>query len=113
VHDVLGAGPSPDCQFRVVATDGHVVAVAGEIDEGVVDAFRAALRPPDVRAVDLSLVTFLNSSGLRVLIEARGARSGRGGLELRNPSRQVRRVLELTGLDSWLTADEQRPPPAP
>jgi stage II sporulation protein AA (anti-sigma F factor antagonist) len=104
------ADPSVGERFRVVGSEGNVVEVAGEIDEDVVDAFRDVLRRPEITAVDMALVTFLNSSGLRILIEAHGERTEiGGGLELRNPSRQVQRVLEITGLVEMFTAGNGSP----
>ncbi|MFN3649512.1 MAG: STAS domain-containing protein [Armatimonadota bacterium] len=49
--------------------------------------------------VDLSGVSFMDSSGLGVLIHVlREARELGGDLCIRNPSREVRRILQVTGL---------------
>ena len=49
--------------------------------------------------VDMSDVTFMDSSGLRVLVEAQQrAESGGPSLVLRSPSRQITRLLDLAGL---------------
>jgi anti-anti-sigma factor len=74
--------------------------VSGELERSTVDGFEAVLdgaRASTSRLVlDLSHVTFVDSSGVRSLIrlgQALGA-----ALVLRDPSPRVRRVLELRGL---------------
>jgi anti-sigma B factor antagonist len=81
-----------------------VVVVAGELDVATAPALRDALlgllrddAVPDV-AVDLSAVTFLDSSGLGVLLMgARRWASAQKRFVLREPSRVALRVIDLTG----------------
>jgi len=71
------------------------LAAAPELDR----VLRAAVTPdqPDRHLVlDLAAVTFLNGSGLRPLVRARRRLNDR--FWLANPSRQVRRLLDLTAL---------------
>lgn len=77
--------------------------------EGEIDSFSAAqlasrlAGDPAVDVVDLSGVTFIDSSGLRVLVEAHQQRIDRGGrLALRAPSASVQRLLEISGLAGHL-----------
>jgi anti-anti-sigma factor len=93
------------------------VAVAGEIDLSTADLLRArlltvlsALRPQRLE-VDLAAVTFLDCSGITVLVVA-GNIAARTGCQLRitNPQPIVRRVLDLTGLLGVLTADFEQAP---
>ncbi|WP_433789421.1 STAS domain-containing protein [Actinoplanes sp. CA-252034] len=94
------------------------VAVAGEIDLSTVDMLRAKLLNvlsalhPDRIEVDLAGVTFLDCSGLTVLIVA-GNAAARTGCQLRimNPQPLVRRVLDLAGLLDVLTAEFDKAPP--
>ncbi|GGN32605.1 anti-sigma factor antagonist [Streptomyces kronopolitis] len=82
-----------------------VVVLAGEVDlclvpelREVIDALTAEDRAWLV--LDLEQVTFMDSSGLGVLVYGiRGAEALGGGLRLAGPGVQVRRLLELTGLD--------------
>lgn len=76
----------------------------GEIDAGSVDqlsdmlhgALRAGAHEVDV---DLRHVTFMDTTALRVLKNARESLSSAGGyLCLRNPQAQVRQLLRLTAL---------------
>jgi len=81
-----------------------LLSVAGEIDLATAEAFRDQLRRLIAEAhspalVDLSGVTFMDSSGVDALASAR-RRAGDAGVELIlvAPSPPVRRVLELTAL---------------
>lgn len=50
-------------------------------------------------ALDLAAIRFIDSSGLRVIIQARQEAAGRGHtFVLRQPSATARRLLEVTGL---------------
>lgn len=96
--------------------DGVVtLAAAGEVDMGAVVALGSAiqdtLNPPghvDV-VVGLARVTFLDCAGIGALVAGRNTAVSRGcGYLVINPQRQVRRVLELTGVRTALTG---RPEP--
>ncbi len=85
-----------------------MVRPVGEFDLAGVEAVEEALRPLEhafsTVLVDLREVEFLDSTGLRTLLQA-DARSRRNGFELQiinSDSGQVRRVLELTGMDKKL-----------
>jgi hypothetical protein len=53
--------------------------------------------------VDLAQVTFLDSSGLALISGARRKAIDRGGnLVVCNPQPVVLRVMEITGLDTWV-----------
>jgi anti-sigma B factor antagonist len=85
--------------------DGRtVVHVSGEIDLQFADELRdAGLKAASDSgfAMNLSEVSFIDSSGLAALIEINNAIDlhGHGRLTLMAPSRSVRRILELTGLE--------------
>jgi anti-sigma B factor antagonist len=87
-----------------------IVRVSGEIDIATtpeVDEAVARLTTPDI-VLDLSEVTFMGSSGLASLLRAsRRATELGGSLVLRQPSRAVRDLLEMTHLtDRFTIADE-------
>jgi anti-sigma B factor antagonist len=86
--------------------DGEVViCIGGEIDQANSDDFRAAVEP-HIRAratliLDLAGVTFMDSSGLKVLLQTRLEKvADDGAFMLRNPSPAVRLLLAATNLDS-------------
>ncbi|MGA5499271.1 STAS domain-containing protein [Streptomyces cinereoruber] len=88
------------------ATDNiHVVSLAGEIDHATSDTLRQALAFPDTpcpRVVaDMRQVTFMDSSGINVLITAHHALAGDGGwLRLAGPATLVMRTISIVGLDT-------------
>jgi anti-anti-sigma factor len=57
--------------------------------------------------LDTSGVSFLDSTGLRILVET-ARRLGAGNLILSDPPRIVRRLIEITGLEEMLPME----PPA-
>ena len=85
-----------------------MVRPVGEFDLAGVEAVEEALRPLEHAfgkvIIDLRGVEFLDSTGLRCLLQA-DARSRRNGSELQiinSDGGQVQRVLELTGMDKKL-----------
>ena len=81
-----------------------VVQLTGELDlynaHAVRDAlFAVAAGRPDRVVVDLSAVTFIDSTGLGVLIEARTKLTNRRAFLLAAPGLETRRALEISGLD--------------
>ncbi|OZV75197.1 hypothetical protein CA850_29165 [Micromonospora echinospora] len=98
-------------EVRVRATDrGDVVlSPAGELDMSTVGtletALVAALNRPDLQEclVDLAEVSFLDSTGLRVLIEGFSLARERGrSLRVANPQPAVERVLRITSVGPLL-----------
>lgn len=90
-----------------------VIALSGEIDMAGLDELRSAIEPHLAQAqtvvLDLSDVTFADSTLIRVLVEARGKAGEIGGvLHVRNPSDQVRQVLTIGELDDLVHAEVDR-----
>lgn len=88
--------------------DGLNVVVSGELDIGTVPDLVVALRRAEASdaamiAVDMSHVTFVDSTGIHALIAA-DLRSRRNGNRLRFTAgpEQLRRLLRLTGADRRL-----------
>ncbi|WP_414930760.1 STAS domain-containing protein [Streptomyces sp. Je 1-369] len=89
------------------AVDGvRIVALHGEIDHAVKDEFSQALipedgGPPPRTVVDLSDVTFMDSSGINVFIAAHHTvKDAQGWLRIAAPRESVLRVIQLIGLDA-------------
>jgi anti-sigma B factor antagonist len=82
------------------------VTISGEIDIATSQAMRDALATGPGREhleVDLSAVTFMDASGIGVLLAARQKAVDSGGsLTLRAPSWAVRRLTRVLGLDELL-----------
>jgi anti-anti-sigma factor len=86
---------------------GRVIALRGELDactrRGLVEQLSGP--PGSLIVIDLAELTFVDSSGLGLLCEARRKAIEDGGtLVLSNPVPMVERVLEITGLDTWIAA---------
>ncbi|MGW6732410.1 STAS domain-containing protein [Streptomyces sp. NPDC055013] len=86
----------------------RVVTARGEIDQTVQEVFSRALSEDDrvvpTRIVlDLGGVTFMDSSGINVLLTAhREASATHGWLRLACPRDAVLRVLQLVGVDTLI-----------
>ncbi|HEX7166421.1 MAG TPA: STAS domain-containing protein [Acidimicrobiales bacterium] len=100
--------------FRVLtAIDGGVAVlrVTGELDAATAPTLDEYVRRVEAEqqvldeiVVDIGDVTFIDSSGLSVLVAAhKRLRREDTGLVVANPSSQARRVFEIAGLHSVLT----------
>jgi anti-anti-sigma factor len=106
-RDEPGVAEGPEPEFRVVvsaAAKFTLVVPVGELDLATapeLEAVLAAHTGPVV--VDLRKLSFVDASGLRVLLEAE-ARSRQDGMNLRFIAAQnVRRLFELAGEPDRLT----------
>ena len=83
--------------------------VSGEIDAHTAPTLAAAMTelPSGVVTVDVAGVSFMDSSGLRVLIEAATrAREGGGDLIICNATPGIARLIEISGLAGQLRLDD-------
>jgi anti-anti-sigma factor len=100
-----GRGPNiePLSIRDTVDAGRHTLALSGELDLGSANELEQAVREVCASGAELVLdlreVTFMDSTGLRVLIVA-GALCEENGHELRIvPGEDIQRILEMTGLD--------------
>jgi anti-sigma B factor antagonist len=109
---------SPATFFGITASaNGALVTVCGEVDlltaprlgRALEAAATTRLRCGHHRVVlDVSAVTFMDASGLRVLVSAmRRLTSSGGSLTLRCPTPEVRRLLSITGLTDFLPEQDR------
>jgi anti-anti-sigma factor len=86
--------------------DGTVVTVCGEIDLETCAELSAALATLDGSrnvSLDLGDVSYIDSTGLRVLLTARDAAEKAGGsLRVSTSSNIVARLIEITGANELL-----------
>lgn len=88
-----------------------VVALAGELDLYNANDVREALvgvcaeEPPRL-IVDLAEVTFIDSTALGVLIEARSRMANRRAFLLAAPGMETKRALEISGLDKHFSVHD-------
>jgi anti-sigma B factor antagonist len=98
------AGPDEHAWFGVDDVGGCVVVSAvGEVDlatsRGFSDAVKVAVERAPKTIVDLSGVSFVDATGLQVLVQARTrVRDRRGLIALVAPTGMPRRVLEVSRL---------------
>jgi anti-sigma B factor antagonist len=88
--------------FQVELDGERGARLRGELDVAAYDAATAAAAPlfeatGDV-TLDLSDLSFVDSSGIRLFIRLHKALDGRGALILRAPSPHVAYILEIAGL---------------
>jgi anti-anti-sigma factor len=92
--------------------DGAVIVeLAGELDLYNAHSVRETLlaqteRAPERLVVDLSRVTFIDSTGIGVLIEARTRLPNRQAFLLAAPGLETRRALEISGLNRHFSVHE-------
>jgi anti-anti-sigma factor len=112
--DPHGSGTGGLLSSEVTREHGQVVVhLRGELDLGSAPALSASLRPFErgerTVVVDLSDLTFCDSSGLTALIRFRNHAAEYGTrVALRSPRPAVKRVFELTNTDRLLGVDEER-----
>jgi anti-anti-sigma factor len=93
--------------------DAVVLRLAGELDLGTANQVEAALesalgRSPRVVVIDLRDLSFIDSTGLRVVLDAEASSRQNGyALRLVRGPAQVDRVFKLTGMDSHLTMGDE------
>lgn len=104
----MGSMSDAHDQIEVVVTadpDGApVIVLRGELDFATAPIAEESLAPilqtePARIVFDLTGVSFLDSSGIAVLVRSTHQA---GTVAVRNPSTVVRRVIECTGLDETL-----------
>lgn len=94
-------------QLEIAATAGGWT-LSGEVDAHTAPTLATAMAqlPAGVVMVDMSGVSFMDSSGLRVLMDATSrARDGGGDLVVARPSAAVARLVEISGLSEQLRLD--------
>jgi stage II sporulation protein AA (anti-sigma F factor antagonist) len=95
--------------FSVTSRDfwgGRVFVLCGELDlsscQGLTEELVGA--PGSLVVIDLARLAFIDSSGLGAIHRARQRMEKDGGnLVLCRPQPNVKRVLEITSLDEWVT----------
>lgn len=99
-------------QITIANLDSECVAIrlSGEIDVASAQKLRAAIQPvldgaPQRVEFDLENVKFMDSSGIALLLTVADAIADVRILRLSAPAR---RVIELTGLESFLHVNDDR-----
>jgi anti-sigma B factor antagonist len=95
----------------------RTVSITGELDQATADQLRAPLQETIEAGtgpvmIDMSGCSFIDSTGLGVIVEAWKALQARNGdsaaLAICCPEAEVRRLLEVTGLDQAIEVHDTR-----
>lgn len=110
-HDCLHSQKNDELLELHLVSEGEIpmIELIGELDlstapklEGMVSGQLSAC-PSSSLVMDLSRLTFIDSSGIAVLIRAFQATNGRGAMSIViAPGTQVARVFRIAGIDSSL-----------
>jgi anti-sigma B factor antagonist len=96
-----GDGGSVDPRIFLIERDLDMLSVA-QLKSRLLDHLRS--HGPQIW-IDLSQVTFVDSTGLGLLVLVlREARQAGGHVGLLHPTRQVRRVLQVAGIEPFFQA---------
>jgi len=109
-----GAGPGERAPGQLALSEHRgegtlVLELAGELDLATAGLMREALErmqleQPELVVIDLSGLSFIDSTGIRVIVSAyqRLQDAPRPRLEIRPGNRAIQRVFQITGLDRVL-----------
>lgn len=113
---LASADDAPTVNHFHLAGSAHddvlVVSLSGEVDIAARDRVRQFVELeveacPGTLVLDMAAVTFVDSTGLSMLIEAHRDVTARGGtVILRAPSEQFRDLLQVTGVDKLVTIED-------
>ena len=103
-NDTLHVHVAPD---GAIVASGDIDVAGGPILDAVIMEQEQALDGTAAIVIDLTDVTFIDSSGLRSLLGAsRRADERSAQVVLRSPSPAVQRLLEITGTSTQFRVDE-------
>lgn len=91
-----------------ITTTDTGLRLVGELDTHTAPSLQAALADlgGERVVIDMAGVEFVDSSGLRVLIQSHQQADEAGrAVVLSRPSNAVRRLLEISGLEGYLNVD--------
>ena len=85
------------------------IALEGRLDTMTAPELEAVLNESmdgaESLTIDFSKLDYISSAGLRVLLSAHKAMSGKGGMKVTNANEIVREVFEVTGFADILTIE--------
>ncbi len=117
VGDYVRDAVAPICQIDLAVADGTAtLTVEGQVDLSCADRFISCLREvrdadPRAFVIDLRETTFIDSTGLSLLLKADGlARQNHFELQIvRSGAKIVQAVLEATGVEKFLPFVDEAP----
>ena len=101
-------------EFTIARLDGGSgLKISGELDLATAPQLTEALRDTSSAGqvvLDLSELTFMDSCGIRALLELARTQNGNGPVIVLNPSHAVTRVFEVIGIDQHSGIELRREP---
>ena len=102
----LGEGASASLRATADEKGERVITLDGELDISNVDIVESQLRPlldnGAVPVFDMSALTFMDSSGIAMLLRAA---ERAGSVRVRKPSRVVQQIIDSAGLGEILRVE--------
>ena len=113
--DTQPSSGTPGLDVRVSYQDDEAtLSLSGELDIATAPAVRSHFNTLDEHrtvVLDLAGVTFIDSSGLGLILECQGQAAAKGAsLILRNPGPQAQRLFEVAGVRQALHVEEPESP---
>jgi anti-sigma B factor antagonist len=88
--------------FRMSSQPTSTVVLEGDLDLAAIKTFKRAMRPAIQHGgpvtIDASQLMFMDSTGIRLLIDAADRLKPNGCLIIHGLNDRIRRVIELTGI---------------
>lgn len=89
--------------------DELIISLDGRLDTTTAPELEAelgGLNGVKALVVDMSKLVYVSSAGLRVLLKAQKIMNKHGSMRVKNISRDIREVFEITGFDELLNMEE-------
>jgi anti-anti-sigma factor len=106
IDDLAYDGIAQQAPFAVYAEPPWLLHLSGELDLCSAPALTKMLDGPTKRGgtigLELTDLSYIDSSGLHVILNTVGRLGERGRVVLFNPSPVVRRLIEICGLDGTI-----------
>ena len=110
IEDLAYDVTAQEVPFAVYAEPPWLLHLSGELDLCSAPALTKMLEGPTklggTIGLDCAGLTYMDSSGLHVILDAVGLLGERGRVVLFNPSPVVRRLIEICGLDGTIAVSD-------
>jgi anti-sigma B factor antagonist len=110
IENLAYDGTAQEALFAVYAEPPWLLHLSGELDLCSAPALTKVLDAPTKRGgtigLDLAELTYMDSTGLHVILNTIHVLGERGRVVLFNPSPMVRRLIEICGLDGTIDIND-------
>ena len=117
MENLASDGAEQETLFAVYAEPPWLLHLSGELDLDSAPALTVALEGPTERGgtigLELAKLTYMDSTGIHVIVKAVGRLGERGRIVLYNPQPIVRRLIDICGLVGTIDINDDPPPHHP